>query len=693
MKGFKQALSVIFIMATAILTAQTKEELLVKAEVWQNAPKEFKETAIPSRWAEESAVIIATGFKYDSYFIKKRFTEFIVFHHRVKLLDKAAVDEFSEISFDEHFLDKKQFRKADSYLVFGIKVIKPNGTEKEADLKDAVKDNSESNDLKIAVPDLEPGDIIDYFAAGKKMYPLAVDRHIASTTLLAGRYPVMTRMMNFNLHPMYQLESIPFNGSPNFSKTEDENNRKFIFIDTMRNKEESFPFAFGHLYAPEIRYRVKRNEDKRNFKKTATDYLDAYTYNMSSSTMLSQILSELNVEKDPRNLSYQAYYLLRHPVMMNYYLGTSAEEPMNEEVDSDYYFKLLSKLLGVKSIGHNIMLISNREYGSLQDQVSLEYADVVLRVNADKPIYLSRIGPLEIPGLVPPEFEFESVPSLMSSVYPSDGNRGSNETTIPPRAADQNVTTTELNVNINANEPSFIDVTRDVSVLGHNKKWHQMLVVTNYDYLREYNRPLYKESATFLKMCKDFYAHIEKLEQQKAQDYNARDRKVKQDIEEAFSSKVNQYKNFQLKSIGMWDETPYTEYRDEFTLENMTKKAGPNYILELPKLIEKQTEITAKQRTRTQDIYMSYARTYVNKISFKIPEGYTIEGIENLNKDVQNETGGFVSTAKVEGDMLRITSKKYYSANYFPAKDWEKMMLFLDAAVEFSNAKVLLKKK
>jgi hypothetical protein len=90
---------------------------------------------------------------------------------------------------------------------------------------------------------------------------------------------------------------------------------------------------------------------------------------------------------------------------------------------------------------------------------------------------------------------------------------------------------------------------------------------------------------------------------------------------------------------------------------------------------------------------MSYARSFTNEINFTIPDGYTVEGLENLNKEVKNNTGGFISTAKVEGNILKITTKKYYSGSYFAAAEWSKMVEFLGAAVDFTNAKVLLKKK
>jgi hypothetical protein len=113
----------------------------------------------------------------------------------------------------------------------------------------------------------------------------------------------------------------------------------------------------------------------------------------------------------------------------------------------------------------------------------------------------------------------------------------------------------------------------------------------------------------------------------------------------------------------------------------------------LPKLIEAQTEIKDKQKKRDRDIYMKYARSFLNEINFTIPDGYSVDGLEALNKEVKNNTGGFISTAKIEGNILKITSKKYYSGNYFPASDWPKMVEFLNAAVDFTKAKVLLKKK
>jgi hypothetical protein len=128
-------------------------------------------------------------------------------------------------------------------------------------------------------------------------------------------------------------------------------------------------------------------------------------------------------------------------------------------------------------------------------------------------------------------------------------------------------------------------------------------------------------------------------------------------------------------------------------LENMGKKAGPNIIFEIGKFIGKQTEVEEKQKERSVDIYMDYPRMFTQEIVFTVPAGYSVEGIESLNKTVESDAGGFISTAQLSGSTLTIKTKKYYTKNTYPAADWPKITAFLNAAVDFYGVKILLKKK
>ena len=103
-------------------------------------------------------------------------------------------------------------------------------------------------------------------------------------------------------------------------------------------------------------------------------------------------------------------------------------------------------------------------------------------------------------------------------------------------------------------------------------------------------------------------------------------------------------------------------------------------------------ETDKKEKERKNNIYMIYPRSFENEITLEIPAGYTVAGLDKLNKKVENETGGFVSSAVVTGNKLVIRTNKYYKNYYEPNSNWTKMIQFLDASYQFTQEKVLLKK-
>jgi hypothetical protein len=701
MKKTLAIVALILPLIGSVAIAQTEQEKKVKMEIWGNAPDEFKSTAIPSKWNNESAVILATSIDYEADFatrmvglnVTQFYVEKVTSHHRIKLLDKASVKEFSELSFNEKFVNTNLFGKTNSYFIIAVKVIKPDGKEKEIDLSKAVKAESDSRkELKIAIPDLEVGDILDYFSAGKQEYLVGSEGAISDNFLMEGEYPVVKRTMRFKLPHEYKIKSIVLNGAPDFKREMVEKDVIYTLEDEMREKAADILWTFRHRTAPEIRFKKVDAGGGTSVGEAVDNYVNGFGYNISNIGYIADFMNKnFKKEKDARKVAYEVYYLLRNPIYLQAYFGIEQGHPLDVSFVSDDYYRLVSKYLIKNKIPHNIMVLPSREYGPVSELIGTGSMDVVMRVNTETPIFLPRIKPFAIPNEI--LAEHEGMPGSLSDVYPKNGVEPAGRE-VPVTTEKDNSTTTTMKVSLTADDFSKMDVQRDVLAKGHNKEVHQYMVVTNYDYLKEYDQPKYQEQSSHAigTLLKQYNKEQEKLQQRMSQDYNDRDKKIKDDIESSMEVKLSEYKNFKLKSIGMWDYAPYTEYMDDFTIENMTKKAGPNYILELPKLIEKQTEITDKQKERTRDIYMSNARSFINEISFTIPEGYTVEGLEALNKDVHNETGGFISTAKVEGNVLKITSKKYYSGNYFPAKDWDKMVAFMNAAVDFTNAKVLLKK-
>jgi hypothetical protein len=115
-------------------------------------------------------------------------------------------------------------------------------------------------------------------------------------------------------------------------------------------------------------------------------------------------------------------------------------------------------------------------------------------------------------------------------------------------------------------------------------------------------------------------------------------------------------------------------------------------MIDFGKLLEKQVEVKGEDRVRKVDIYMGYPRSYDHEYVFTLPEGYSIEGLENFNKYAINKTGGFISSAEVKDGKLTVKTRKYFNENYYPVNKWEDLLKFLDASVDFYNAKLLLRK-
>ena len=102
-----------------------------------------------------------------------------------------------------------------------------------------------------------------------------------------------------------------------------------------------------------------------------------------------------------------------------------------------------------------------------------------------------------------------------------------------------------------------------------------------------------------------------------------------------------------------------------------------------------QSELAGRQ----VDIWLPHARTIENNISINIPLGYTVDALQELNVNMDNESGAFISSAKVENDKLLISTKKIYKKNFDKKETWPNYVAFLEPAYKFSQAKVVLKKK
>jgi len=125
----------------------------------------------------------------------------------------------------------------------------------------------------------------------------------------------------------------------------------------------------------------------------------------------------------------------------------------------------------------------------------------------------------------------------------------------------------------------------------------------------------------------------------------------------------------------------------------MIRKAGKKYLVNLTGLVGPQLQIKKEERDRKLDINVGYARSLSWVINFKIPDGYTVDGIAELNTTVENETGKFSSEAKEENGIVVLKISKVYKQANISKTKWKDMLTFIDAAYNNSFKYILLKPK
>ena len=157
---------------------------------------------------------------------------------------------------------------------------------------------------------------------------------------------------------------------------------------------------------------------------------------------------------------------------------------------------------------------------------------------------------------------------------------------------------------------------------------------------------------------------------------------------------IDKYNDFELIQDGRSGDSAMLKYKEKFSLKKLISKAGKNYIFEAGKLIGGQLKLEPNElKERKTDIWIPSAITIENVITVNVPDGYTVDGLQDLNMNIDNPSGTFISTAVANGNKLTISTRKIYKNTFDKKEAWPNYIAFLEPAYKLSQAKVVLKKK
>jgi len=715
----RKILLAILLFTVGIVSAQEKNKAEVKDFFWGKNDAFSKANSIPDKWKNESAVIIYKNEFYNFHKFGKSVTYTSAVRKRIKLLDAAAVKEFSEFSFREKFNTNKGFSYKKGTTTVGVKIVKPNGKEIDIDVdKDSKKVDSEN---KIAIANLEIGDVIDYYyymVEPFKSYFEVGFEPVEAT--LGDVYPTMELKLQFETENDFFINFNTYNGAPELKQTVDKGDDRKYELEAKDIPKNDFPrwfyplaelpcYKFQVFFARSSKFENQAKaflSEKESVIKKTVSKEDVFNYYFDKFRPFGHLAE---VEKFLKGKTFasdeekvrEVYYFARHAFFTKYFEALIVNDAkifytlemyknpifINNETEFINYFMAFLK---DNKIDYEVIIGTDRNNGPIKDLLIEKNVTLLLKVNTEKPVYLQYFTPFTSADQF--NYNLENTEAYALKVTKRKKITDSENITLPSTTAKDNLSKNTIALSVDS-DFSSLKVVRESSLVGHFKESEQSDKLEFYNYVNEdYEKygteslmDRVKNEKKKAQYSKEFEALVNKQKDKQKENF-------KKAASEEFGFEVDDH-SLAIKNTGRFGSKVPLVYEENFVIKNnLIKKAGENYIIEIGKLITSQVEIDKKEKERKNNVYMAFPRMFENEIAFEIPAGYAVSGIEKLNKKVENETGNFISEAKINGNKLVIKTTKSYKNYFEPNSNWPKMVQFLDAAYQFTQEKILLKK-
>lgn len=757
MKFYYLPVTVFLCVTLNITNAQSKDAVKYRKEseemrktVWAWEKPQFKVKEVPAQYANASKVVLAhhteltadSKSKFAFYGLgfgpKKEQTLTEVVRELVKVNDKNAVSEYSELSFTQFERSSGFYSNEKTTSYVGVRVMKPNGTVKEINADDIVltKDEALEKKAKIAIPDLQPGDILDYFIATEQFLTNDMSNK-PYRILLFDDAPVLSLSFHAQLGKKYAIEYRSYNGAPELKVNKNE--EKDIIVDV--EKTNIAPFETSLWVAPGMQLPFIRMNISLGYKGLGSKWMDTkkpgeVAKNTDSEEFLEDKASRLSesyysgywmkaakaeydgIESDAKakckqsDISFkelsdeekaaQLYYTLRYTKFLNFDINQlSTKINIGSYTYNGLAFPLFCtlKAAGLEPailVGNNRTGLRMSEIMDASDLTSTAYLTGVNKFLTLQTVYdIPFSVPAEIEGITETKsFTFDHPAAIMGVKKMMGLTNIAPGPNVPTSASNKNARIENLKLSLTADKNNLA-VRRSTTLKGFYKADAQRQLILYEDFY-EAERKAFNDEKSLLEALEDGKKSKKYVDEVKSAFDEARKKQKDAFVKEAkdwFEQEVTELKDYKTEKLGVRHTAPDFVYSSTFNLSGLVKKAGNNIIVEIGKIQGQPLAIKEEQRKRDIDVYMPYARSIEYNVELEIPEGYSAEGVAALNKKVENETGYFITEASATDKLVTIKLKKHYLHNFEPAKNWDKLIFFMDAATEWVNSKLLLKKK
>ena len=693
----------------------------VRQEVWSKPLSAFQQQACPNEYKKHSVVVLAAyeevvvdqHNKADAAMLLLTWQIMrqvsVSYCHRTLLAinDQAARDRFSQYDFMSISRGYGFWGKEKQQAMLGIRIIKPDGTVREVSTDDYVRTaegrKGKEERSKLAVPDLQVGDLMDVFTYSvSELNERSTDPFVFR---FRGPYPILSNQVHCVIDPTMTTQYRTLNGAPDFRESKDENGN--IVLDALVEKPaEAEPSVWydqmsqtpmtklcitgrwlkGQWAPPSTAKKgLQANPDYEAIVDDDIAFLKKANYERGGlsgkeNTQWKKYCEDLAAMNLPKEEHVARLY-----TGLYYHLLFSKTGSMNAGV----FLAMLRQALQKSAIVGRQLFTTDDSREPIDQLISYR--------NTTWGLYVKSIDKV----LFPPAYEMApfTIPSQLQG-RKAISDYGVKENMILPKStADDNTETTKLKVAIDG---TSLRCHRQTMATGTAKEPLCKALVMTEDLLAAFNR--------YLGTDKTLEDLVGKKELDDMAEWKRLQREKERKMYEAeaavyHGTDVSEMKDYGVDCIGFRADSTQFKMHATYKVDGLLKKAGPDMVLSVGRLISTQRKIEGTDRERTDDIVYEFTALNANyDVEVELPEGYTVtpESLQSLNVRVSNACGTFQTKAEVIDGMesqrlaasprgiLRLTVVKRYEHAKEPAANWPQILEFIDAATQFNAVQVVL---
>lgn len=698
---------------------------VIRQEVWGWKVPAFTNRTVPKEYANESSVILARRAEIEAD--TKMKVNWALSSHRnfyynstvrelVKINDKASLDEYSQMSY-------RQFKKLNSWVTatattfLGVRIIKPDGSMKEVNLDEAVMTKTDKKDQqrKLAIGDLQVGDLLDYYVRVEE-FSESIKEPERLIFVFGDDHPILDYSFHCQIGNKYAVEYRSMNKAPEAKQSTNED--KDLILDLAMKNLAAVPtnlWMSSQRELPAFRINVLAGgqdisgrgkgavvkdvplKDIINTINTVLSYPQgpgAYYYVTTLDKMLRAYDRKFPKTPDDSlaRLICYTYRFIRYYNSVDKDLSVG-EERNHMDINNYDYLNTLKLCLTSHHINCNFVVAPSRYGPDLKQVMGPGDLMLLLKVNVDKPFFVTNNNMFSYPGDMPAYVEGQPYLDIDPKVSKRNIQDVSRDAT-PLSNAGQNLHQEAISLSFEGADMQLLRAKRH-TVLTGNMKIDEQKHLLNFE-------DCYESERQDLKVEKSIMDDLKKARRSKnvSEDYATALQKARTSLKDRFREEIvsefdiepKEVVSWKIDNMGIRNYAPDMAYSSEFTWDGMVQRAGNNYLLNIGKAFNSPLKLNPSQRNRTVDVYMPYARTLDCTVTFNIPQGYTVVGADKLNKKLENECGSVLSVAEVKGNQLVVHFRRMYNNNQEAASKWPQLLAIIDAATDFSGTKVLLKK-